>query len=91
VAGETELLGENLPLSPLQIPHDLIRGLNPERSSGKPATNSLSYGTALPQSYLRNLINLTVSVKHFGIFLPYICIGNLENLHRIPERLFKGS
>jgi hypothetical protein len=34
-----------MPLCPPQIPHDL--GSNPGRRGGKPATNRLSYGTAV--------------------------------------------
>jgi hypothetical protein len=47
IAGETEVLGENLPqrhFVPPQIPHDQ------ERSGGKPATNRLSYGAAFSES-----------------------------------------
>jgi hypothetical protein len=46
IAGETELLGENLPqrhFAPPQIPHDQVRFRTPDRSGGKPATNRLSY------------------------------------------------
>jgi hypothetical protein len=49
LAGETEVLGENLPQ------HHFVRykshlpdpGLNPDRRGGKPATNRLTYGAAL--------------------------------------------
>jgi hypothetical protein len=54
IAGETEVLGENLPqrhFVPPQIPHDQIRFRTPDRSGGKPATNRLSYGAA-SSSYL---------------------------------------
>jgi hypothetical protein len=50
IAGETEVLGENLPqrhFVPPQIPHDQVRFRIPDRSGGKPATNRLSYGAAL--------------------------------------------
>jgi hypothetical protein len=49
IAGETEVLGENLPqrhFLPPQIPHDQVRFRTPDRSGGKPATNRLSYGAA---------------------------------------------
>jgi hypothetical protein len=36
------------PLYPPQIPLDQTRGSNPGRRGGKPATNRLSYGAALP-------------------------------------------
>jgi hypothetical protein len=50
MAGETEVLGENLPqrhIVPPEIPHDQVRFRTPDRSGGKPATNRLSYGAAL--------------------------------------------
>jgi hypothetical protein len=49
LAGETEVLGENLPqrhFCPSQNPTWPDTGLNPGRRSGKPATNRLSYGAA---------------------------------------------
>jgi hypothetical protein len=48
LAGETEVLGENLPqrhFCPSQNPTLPDPGLNPGRN-GKPATNRLSYGAA---------------------------------------------
>jgi hypothetical protein len=50
VAGETEVLGENLPqhhFCPSQNPTLPDPGLNPGRRGGKPATNRLSYGAAI--------------------------------------------
>jgi hypothetical protein len=50
LAGETEVLGENLPqrhFCPSQNPTWSNPGLNPGRRDGKPATNRLSYGAAL--------------------------------------------
>jgi hypothetical protein len=47
LAGETEILGENLPqrhFCPSQNPTWLDPGLNPGRRGGKPTTNRLSYG-----------------------------------------------
>jgi hypothetical protein len=47
LAGETEVLGENLPqrhFCPSQNPTWTNPGLNPGRRGGKPATNRLSYG-----------------------------------------------
>jgi hypothetical protein len=51
LAGETEVLGENLPqchFCPSQNPTCLDPGLNPGSPGGKPATNRLSYGAASP-------------------------------------------
>jgi hypothetical protein len=50
LAGETEVLGENLPqrhFCPSQNPTWPNSVLNPGRRGGKPATNRLSYGAAL--------------------------------------------
>jgi hypothetical protein len=49
LAGETEVLGENLPqchFCPSQNPTWPVPGLNPGLRGGKPATNRLSYGAA---------------------------------------------
>jgi hypothetical protein len=49
LAGETEVLGENLPqhhFCPSQNPKWPDPDLNPGRHGGKPATNHLSYGAA---------------------------------------------
>jgi hypothetical protein len=49
LAGETEVLGENLPqrqFCPSHNPTWLDPDLNPGRRGGKPATNRLSYGAA---------------------------------------------
>jgi hypothetical protein len=50
LAGETEVLGENLPqrhFSPSQKPKWPYPVLNPGRRGGKSTTNGLSYGAAL--------------------------------------------
>jgi hypothetical protein len=54
IAGETEVLGENLPqryfVSP-QIPHDQVRFRTPDRCGGKPATKPLKLWRGLKVLY----------------------------------------
>jgi hypothetical protein len=54
LAGETEVLGENLPqrhFCPSQNPTWSDPGLNPGRRRGKLATNRLNYGAATVVTY----------------------------------------
>jgi hypothetical protein len=46
LAGETEVLGENLPQCRFVHP-TCFPDANPSRCGGKPATNRLTYGTAI--------------------------------------------
>jgi hypothetical protein len=56
LAGETKVAGENLPQCHFvhHKPHMLCPDANPGRRGGKPATNRLTYGTALPCAWLIN-------------------------------------
>jgi hypothetical protein len=58
LAGETEVLGENLPqphFCPSQNPTWSDPGLNPGCRGGKPATNRLSYGAVFLTRFLKLL------------------------------------
>jgi hypothetical protein len=73
--GETEVLGENLPLRhfcPSQNPTWLDPGSNPgRRRRGKPATNSLSYGAAYHSVFLFDQPNATFFL--FGLWGYWHC------------------
>jgi hypothetical protein len=78
LAGEIEVLGENLPqrqFCPSQNPTWPDPGLNPGRRGGKPDTNRLSYGA----SFVKKL-------KRDGIIL--IHLGPLERIMSVTELLF---
>jgi hypothetical protein len=64
LAGETEVLGENLPqryFCPTQYPTCSDPGLNLGRRDGKPATNRLSYGAAISRSLIKFLAKTLLS------------------------------
>jgi hypothetical protein len=61
-------------LCPPQIPHDNL-GSNPGCRGGKPATNRLSYGTALVCIYIRYLASLTPKRQPCDLLIEvqYLC------------------
>jgi hypothetical protein len=57
LAGETEVLGENLPNAALSTTNPTCYPeANPGRHAGKPVTNRLSYGTAFMSEYLTSIM-----------------------------------
>jgi hypothetical protein len=73
LAGETEVVGENLPQRYFvhhKIPHDQTRPWTPDRRGGKPATNRLSYGAALT--------HVTTHLPSFDPFVSF-CIFSLPH------------
>jgi hypothetical protein len=65
LAGETEVLGENLPqrhFCPSQNPTWPDPALNPGRRGGQPATNHLSYGGA---NITKVLLLIAIKVEHY--------------------------
>jgi hypothetical protein len=78
VAGENEVLRENLPQShfcPSQNPTRPDPGLNPGRRGGKPATNPLSYGAAGPYSY-------TVYNRRCWLMARYV-MKNIQDFQKV--------
>jgi hypothetical protein len=67
LAGETEVLGENLPQCRFvhHKPHMLRPDANPGRRGGKPATNRLSYGTALTSHSIGQISCLETVCPHW--------------------------
>jgi hypothetical protein len=80
LAEDTEVLGGNLPqcLFVHHKPHMLCPDANPGRRGGKPASNRLSYGTALVSSFLQSLqINVGIILQqnsYFSLFLKNLTL-----------------
>jgi hypothetical protein len=83
VAGEGEVLGENLPHSTLFTSNPTCPdlGLNPGHHRGKPVTNHLSYGT-INKTYLVITINTVhpVIISNIEYRLKTITLGNGDNI-----------
>jgi hypothetical protein len=82
LAGETEMLGENLPqrhFCPSQNPTWPDPGLNPGRRSGKPATN-LRYGAALPLYQIFLLTSSLPAIPFFFIITLSFLVFNVFSL-----------
>jgi hypothetical protein len=98
LAGETEVLGENLPqrhFSPSQNPTWPDRGLNPGLRGGKPATNRLSYGATsltLTEEHRLRVFENRVLRRIFGPKRDKVTGGwrklhneELHNLYSLPS------
>jgi hypothetical protein len=93
IAGETEVLGENLPqrhFVPPQIPHDQIRFSTSDRSGGKPATvhSLLLIGKFLKSISFRPwpLPSKSFPVHHSSSYMFSILKASLNNHPRTHAR-----
>jgi hypothetical protein len=79
LAGETEVLRENLPqrhFCPSQNPTLSDPGLNPGRRGGKPVTNRLSCGAASSSQTYCLLILHPHPLQKLGALKPVLRVGN---------------
>jgi hypothetical protein len=100
LAGETEILGENLPqhhFCPSQNPTWPDPGLNPGRRGGKPATNRLSYGAAclscsfaIPPLF-PSLIHIIFKSLILGYRITESCSLTPTCSHTVHSRLVSAS
>jgi hypothetical protein len=95
LAGETEVLGENLPqrhFCPSQNPTWPDTGLNPGRRGGKPVTNRLRYGAAISHRVANILIydRISNSREHDGATLTAILRGSGQSYILLLHRLRTG-
>jgi hypothetical protein len=89
LAGETEVLGENLPqrhFCPSQNPTWPDPGLNPGRRDGKPATNRLSYGASLIMPLLSYCPHQKEEGAKSGNILTELCSFS-PKIKRLPRLL----
>jgi hypothetical protein len=80
LAGQTEVLGENLPqrhFCPSQNPTWPDPGLNPGRRGGKLATNCLSYGVAIIEELTR-VHNLRTGYLSYTQTVAVLVITDLQ-------------
>jgi hypothetical protein len=71
----------SVPLCPPQIPHDQTPGSNPGRRGGKPATNRLSYDTAMTLPLKSKWVSralLKSFTSMYGYYTPYVTSGDFK-------------
>jgi hypothetical protein len=98
LAGETEVLGGNLPQRHFvhhKIPHDQTRARTRGRSGGKPATNRLSYGATVYHTLMIMLLFFYIYIRRPGLSdneikiviltgFAILCAGDTYNLVAFP-------